>query len=69
MLSKLSSTWIGISGDKKQDGSKVGNGGPMNNVKAFHDGEMFSFFLSFFLFLFPRMDTKASGYLDTDWID
>ena len=24
----------------------------MNNVKAFHDGEMFSFFLSFFFFVF-----------------
>lgn len=47
----------------------------MNNVKAFHDGEMFSFFLVsfFFLFLFPRMDTEASRAADISirigWIE
>lgn len=58
MLSKLSSAWIGISGDKKRDGSKVGNGGTMNNVKVFQ--EIFSFFYSLEW-------TRSGGYLD--WMD
>lgn len=61
MLSKLWSAWIGISGDKKQVGSKVGNGGTMNNVKAFH--EIFSFFF------YSLEWTRGGGYLDTDWMD